>query len=270
MSDKAKAWSVVGGIVAALLLILLLASTCWGVPAGHVGVVSSFGEVSDTTLPPGGPYLVKPWKSIKNIQVQTQKDEQPTTVPCRNGLAVQMKAVIIYHLDPNKAPAMLRDVGEKYNETLVDPYFKNVVKDVCAEHDPEALYTAERQAVEGEILIRVQKVLGDRGIIVEQTMIQDPILPDVVVSRIQAKVGAEQDVQRMTYVLKQKKLEADAKVVEARGIAEAQTIIKKDLDDNYLRFMWIMALKEHSGSIIYVPTGSDGLPFFNPVHPGHK
>jgi hypothetical protein len=58
-------------------------------------------------------------------------------------------------------------------------------------------------------------------------------------------------------------LEAESKVIQAKGIAEAQTIIKKDLTDEYIRYLWVMALKEHQGAIIYVPTGQDGLPFFH-------
>lgn len=259
---------IIGGVivVALVLLIVLFCSLVWSVPAGSVGVVSSFGQVSDDTLAPGGPYLIKPWKSVRRMSVQTQKDEEPSTVPTSNGLAVQMKAVLLYHLDPAKAPGMARDVGEKYQEKLVDPYFKNAVRDVCAEFPPEAMYTADRQKVEAKVLARVLKDLGDRGVVVEAVMLQDPVLPEVVTARIQAKVGAEQDAQRMEYVLKQKRLEAEAKVVEAEGIAKAQKIIQKDLSREYLVYLWIMALKEHSGATIYVPTGGDGLPFFKDVN----
>lgn len=104
-------------------------------------------------------------------------------------------------------------------------------------------------------------------------MIQDPVLPKVVQDRVQAKVGAEQDALRMQYIfkqkeqdglanLRQKELESQAKIVEAKGIAEAQNIIKKDLDDNYLRYLWIQALKENHGATVYVPTGNDGMPLF--------
>lgn len=149
--------------------------------------------------------------------------------------------------------------------------FKNVVRDVCAKHPPEALYSNQRQSIEAEITARTQAELEPRGISVEAVMILDPVMPDVVVARIQAKVGAEQDAQRMEFVLKQKELEAKAKVAEAKGIAEAQQIIKKDLDDNYLRYLWIEALKEsakHNNATIYIPTGGDGMPMFGRVREG--
>jgi prohibitin 1 len=264
---------VVGGVVALVVLIATLSGVVWSIPAGNVGVVSSFGEVSDDTLQPGGPYLVKPWKKVQRLAVQTQKDEEPSTVPTKNGLAVTMNAVLLYHLDPSKAPAMVREVGDKYQDTLIRAYFRNAVRDTCAEFAPEAMYTAERQTVENKVLARVHETLGGRGIVVEAIMLQDPVLPEVVTGRIQAKVAAEQDAQRMEYVLRQKKLEADAKVVEAKGIAEAQKIIQKDLTREYLIYYWIQTLRDHQGATVYIPTGSDGLrtPFFKDLeHLGGK
>jgi len=260
----------IGGLV---LVILFMTSIVWSIPAGHIGVVSSFGEISDSTMSPGGPYFVKPWKTVQRMNVQVQKDEEPATVPTKNGLAVQVKAVLLFHLDPLKAPGMAREVGDKYTEKVVTPYFRNAVRDICAEYPPEALYTSDRTAVEAAVLSRVQKDLGPRGILVESVMLQDPVLPTVVTDRIQAKVGAEQDAQRMEFVLKQKELEAKAKVVEAEGIAKAQKIIKNDLDHNYLIYLWIEALKEsakHNNATIYIPTGSDGMPFFKVAKPGDK
>lgn len=148
-----------------------------------------------------------------------------------------------------------------------------MVRDVCAEYTPEALYTVERNTVETRALARMEKELATRGFVFEQVMLQDPVLPAIVTERIQAKIGAEQDVIRMQSVLKQKELEAQAKVVEAKGIAESQAIIKKDLDQKYLIYQWILAVKEasaHGNKVIYIPTGNDGLPLFQAVDPPLK
>lgn len=280
---EAKPALIISGVAAVLVVVLLLVllsgCVCWGVPAGHVGVVSSFGSVADDTLPAGGPYLVAPWKKVTYMSCQTQKNEEHASAPTKNGLTVQMTAVLLYQLKPGSAPNMLRQVGENYEERIVDPYFKNAVRDVCAEYEPEALYTVNRKTVEEGILTRIRGELEPLGIEVKDTMLQDPQLPPVVTERIQAKVAAEQDAIRMQSVFKQreqealankrqKELDAEAKVIEAKGIAEAQQIIKKDLDDNYLRYLWIEALKEsakHNNATIYVPTGSDGMPFFKNV-----
>jgi prohibitin 1 len=255
------------GLITGFAFLFFAAIFCFArIPVGHVGVVSTFGDVSDQTLAPGL-HVVMPWNGVTRMSTQTQVDEEPASVPTKKGLAITMKATLLFHLEPERAPSMLREVGEGY-PSVIAKNFRNAVRDVTAEFDAESFYTGDRVNVESRILDRVRKELSSRGIEIESVMLLDPVLPDAVKSRIEAKLAAEQDAARMEYVLKQKKLEADAKVIEAKGIAEAQTIIKKDLDDNYLRYLWVMALKEHTGSVIYVPTGSDGLPFFRSVHPG--
>lgn len=258
------------GIAVVVMLIGVYALCFVTVGKGEVGVLSWFGAVDDQTLDPG-PYLVHPLKKVYRMNTQTQKNEEEAVVPTKNGLAVKLKAVMLYHLSQAGAPKMAREVGDsKYEERVIDPPFRAAVRDACSEYPAEALYTSDRDKIEKAVFATISKELDGRGVVVESVMLLDPTLPDVVKQRIEQKVGAEQDAQRMEYVLKQKELEAKAKVVEAKGIADAQKIIKQDLDDNYLRYLWIMALKEHSGSIIYVPTGHDGLPFFQPVHPANK
>lgn len=52
---------------------------------------------------------------------------------------------------------------------------------------------------------------------------------------------------------------AEAEVIEARGLAEAQAIISETLTDEYLRYLYIRALESIEGQVIYVPTEA-GLP----------
>jgi prohibitin 1 len=270
---------VLAAIAAAVLLLVAAVAVVKGtttVPKGDVAVTSWFGQVDDGVLSPGL-HFVNPLKGVALWNVQTQKNEEPATVPTQGGLPVQLKATMLYHLDPLQVPRLAREVGESdFESRVIDPVFKNVVRDVCAEFSPEALYTVERNKVEAQVFAAAQKDLASRGVVVEAVMLLDPVLPPVVAERITAKVGAEQDAIRMQSVfksreqeamadLRRKELESQAKVVEAKGIAEAQLIIKKDLDENYIRYLWVQALSHHPGAVIYVPTGSDGLPILKHV-----
>lgn len=275
-----------GGFVLMLVCCLFVGSCCtvYSVPPGNIGLVTSFGKIEETYLADGGPYFVAPWKGVQRVSVQVQRNEEDATVPTKGGLSVQVKANLIYKLDRAKAVGVMKEVGVKYEEKIIDPYFRNAVRDVCAEFSPEALYTSERQTVEDLVFKRVSKELEPRGFVCESVMIQDPRLPAVVTERIQAKVAAEQDAIRMQSVFKQieqeamankrqKELEAEAKVIEAKGISEAQLIIKKDLDSNYLVYLWIEALKENAknshATTIYIPTNpATGLPTFAPTEKG--
>lgn len=270
MSERSQRFAVLGTIAMIVMLACGYAFCFVTVGKGEVGVMSWFGDVQDGTLD-SGPHLVHPLKKVYRMNTQTQKNEEPASVPTKNGLQVSMKATMLYHIDRQSAPRLAREVGDVgYEERVIDPIFKAAVRDACAEFPAEALYTQDREKVESRVFAQCTKELGARGVTVEQVMLLEPQMPQVVKDRIEAKVGAEQDVERMQFVLKTRKLEADAKVIEAQGIADAQKIVKKDLDHNYLVYLWIEALKEsakHNNATIYIPTGGDGMPLFRDVKP---
>ncbi len=122
--------------------------------------------------------------------------------------------------------------------------------------------------IEDDLLKIVQSMVADRGFVIEAVRLRDVALPSVLSNRITDKLAAEQEAQAMTYVLQKAEQEARRKKVEAQGIADAQQIIKKDLDPHYLSYLWIEALKEsakHNNATIYIPTGVDGMPMFKAV-----
>jgi regulator of protease activity HflC (stomatin/prohibitin superfamily) len=266
--------AALGGVaVAGVGTVILFFMCCFvTVGKGEVGVTTWFGQAEDQTLEPG-PHVVHPFKRVIHMNTQVQKLEEPATVPTKNGLSVKMNAVCLYRLDEAHAPRMAREVGDReYKDVIVTPVFYNAVREATAEFEPEALYTAERTKVEGRVMAIASKELGARGVVVESVMVLDPVLPDVVRHRIEAKVAAEQDAIRMQSVFTQKELEgkankrmkeleAEAKVIEAKGLADAQAIIKKELDDAYLKYLFINALKDHNGTTIYVPIDNNGMPF---------
>jgi prohibitin 1 len=208
----------VAGVAVAVLFCLALVGGCAGcakVPAGHVGVVSTFGKVADEPLAEG-----------------------------------------------------LSAVGENYEEVVVFPQFRSAVRSATTKYEAKDLYTVHREQVEDDLAKAVRTALGLRGILVESVLLRDIQFPQAVKERIEAKLAAEQDAQRMQFVLQKEKQEAERKRVEAQGIADAQQIIKKDLSHEYLIYLWIEALKEgakHNNAVIYVPTGTDGMPLFRGV-----
>jgi regulator of protease activity HflC (stomatin/prohibitin superfamily) len=65
---------------------------------------------------------------------------------------------------------------------------------------------------------------------------------------IESKINAEQDAQKMVFVLQKEKQEAERKRVEAQGIADYQRIISTGLTDKQLRYETIKAQKELAAS----------------------
>jgi regulator of protease activity HflC (stomatin/prohibitin superfamily) len=260
------------GVLAALAVILGTVFAGCGVTtvaAGHAGVVSTFGEVNEAVLDAGITWLA-PWRSIHELSLQTKEDKEAASVPTKEGASVQLEASLLYSLAKDRAAEVYRTVGKNYEEVLVQSQFRSALRGATTHYKAEDLYTANREKIEGEIFAAVKEALAKRGIVAEAVMLRGMELPKVVSSRIEAKLGAEQDNLRMTFVLQQAQKESERKVIEAKGIADAQAIIKKDLDHHYLVYLWIEALKEcaqHKNATIYVPTGPDGMPMFKAAGP---
>ena len=78
----------------------------------------------------------------------------------------------------------------------------------------------------------------------EQLLVRNITLPQSVKATIEGKINAEQEAQKMQFVLQKEKQEAERKRVEAQGIADYQRIINQGLTDQQLQYEQIKALKE--------------------------
>ena len=78
----------------------------------------------------------------------------------------------------------------------------------------------------------------------EQLLVRNITLPQSVKATIEQKINAEQDAQKMQFVLLKEKQEAERKRVEAQGIADYQRIINIGLTDQQLQYEQIKAYLE--------------------------
>jgi regulator of protease activity HflC (stomatin/prohibitin superfamily) len=69
-------------------------------------------------------------------------------------------------------------------------------------------------------------------------------LPESVKQSIEQKINAEQDAQKMQFVLQKEQQEAQRKRIEAQGIADYQRIISESLTDKQLQYETIKAQLE--------------------------
>ena len=83
-----------------------------------------------------------------------------------------------------------------------------------------------------------------RGLDLEQLLVRNITLPNKVKAAIEEKINAEQDAQKMLFVLQKEKQEAERKRVEAQGISDYQRIINTGLTSQQLQYEQIKAMKE--------------------------
>jgi regulator of protease activity HflC (stomatin/prohibitin superfamily) len=185
------------------------------------------------------------------------------SVPTKEGLSVQLEISLQYHLNPDNASRIYKSVGENYAEIILQPQFRSVVRGVTARYEAKALYTSERNEVSQIIASELSKLTEPRGITVEAAPLRQIILPAGLTASIEEKLKAEQESQRMEFILKKESQEADRKRIEAKGIADFQAIISKGLTPPLLKWKGIEAtekLATSSNSKIVVIGGKDGLP----------
>jgi len=258
-----KTTASVAGLAALLFSVIAVSQIFTVIPAGNVGVVDFFGTVSDNTLK-SGINFVNPFARVVKFSVKTQEIKEVMDVPSKEGLTVQLEISVLYHLDPEKAARVYKSVGENYVEVILEPQFRSVSRGVTAGYEAKALYTSEREMLAQIIMADLEKIVGVRGIIIESSPLRRIGLPPGLTAAIEEKLRAEQESQRMQFVLTKEKQEAERKRIEAQGISDFQAIVTRGISDQLLRWKGIEATEKLAASqnakVVIIGAGKDGLP----------
>ncbi len=253
----------VSGIIAILFLIIAIFQMLTVIPAGHVGVVDFFGHVSSKTLK-AGINLRNPLARIVKMSIKTQELTEDMPVPSKEGLTVQLDVTTLFHLDPEKAAEIYKTVGADYVSIILVPQFRSVCRGVTANYEAKALYTAQRELLAKAIQMDLNSQVNSRGIIIENVPLRRVGLPKKVTDAIEDKLKAEQESQRMEWVLTKEKQEAERKRIEAKGISDFQNIVAQGISQPLLRWKGIEATEKLASSpnakVIVIGSGKDGLP----------
>jgi len=244
--------------------ILALTQFFTQVPAGHVGVVDLFGIVSKKTLP-AGINLVNPLARVIKFSIQTKEHKETMEVLSREGLTIGLEISALYRLDPDSAARVYKTVaGGDYETIILIPQFRSISRAVTASFQASALYSTERDRLGMAIQEELAKTVAPRGVTIETTPLRNVALPVQLTEAIEQKQKADQESQRMEFILTKEKQEADRKRIEAKGIADFQTIVAAGISEQLLRWKGIEATEKLAGSpntkVIIVGAGKDGLP----------
>ncbi|MDP2208935.1 MAG: prohibitin family protein [Bacteroidota bacterium] len=250
-------------IVTVVAFILSITQIFTVIPAGNVGVVDFLGNVSENTLK-AGVNFVNPLARVIKMSIKTQEIKERMEVPSKEGLAVGLEISALFHLNPDKAAEVYKTVGENYVGIILEPQFRSVTRGVTAGYEAKALYTSEREILGQQITAGLQNLVAPRGITIEVTPLRQVVLPAGLTAAIEEKLRAEQESQRMQWVLTKEKQEADRKAIEAQGISNFQKIVAQGISDPLLRWKGIEATikiaESQNSKIVIIGSGKDGLP----------
>lgn len=250
-------------VIFIISLIIMISSCFTVIPAGHVGVVDFLGYVSDRTLK-AGVNVVNPLARIIKMSIKTQEIKESMDVPSKEGLTVGLEASVLFHLDPEKAANVYKTVGVNYVSIILEPQFRSVTRGVTASYEARALYTSEREILSQQISNSLQNLVQHRGIVIESVPLRRIVLPPGLTAAIEEKLRAEQESQRMEWVLQKEKQEAERKSIEAKGIADFQRIVTQGISEPLLRWKGIEATlkiaESQNAKVVIIGSGKDGLP----------
>ena len=256
-------------LVFGVALVVVLSSMS-SVPTGHVGVVTMFGRVTGMALGEGL-HLVNPLARVAELSVKTQEIKEHASVPSKEGLIMGVEASILYHLDPVQAASVYQKLGPTYAEILLVPTFRSGIRAITAANTAAALYSDARESIARNILDDVSRQVAPRGIVVENVLLRDLQLPETLKRAIEAKQQAQQEAQRMEFVLQREQQEAQRKRVEAAGIKDFQDIVSQGISEKLLEWKGIEAtvelVKSQNSKVIVVGNSRNGLPL---VYAGEK
>ncbi len=243
--------------IAFLMIIAGILTKCIvQINAGQVGVKSLFGKIQNDVLG-SGLHFINPFMEVRRLDVKTQNytmsgihdegqksGDDAIRVLTSDGLEVTIDLTVLYKLLPSEAPRLLRETGDDYTDKIVRPLTRTKIRDNAVYYEAIALYSSKRDEFQQRIFKSIEDDFKKRGLILEQLLVRNITLPESVKATIEQKINAEQDAQKMQFVLVKERQEAERKRVEAQGIADYQRIINTGLTDQQLQYEQIKAYLE--------------------------
>jgi regulator of protease activity HflC (stomatin/prohibitin superfamily) len=257
-APKEIVWRSSIALAIAACLPLLLAGSIVVVPSGMGGVrVSQISGTIPGTLYPGVHFIAPLMDSVQTFDLRDHvftagaMDESGKKLAQGTGLNVQSKEglniglgiTVRYRLDPNKLASVQAHLPQPADKELVPPVVASAWRDLAPEYTVREIFSTKREEVRGRAAGVITKKLADDGIVVEEVMLSDIQLPPEYAQGLEGLLLKEQQDDQMAVdtdiqqkqvkiaelqaeaeeVQKVKAAEGDAqsKVVEAKGEADA-------------------------------------------------
>lgn len=231
-----------------LVLCASWTSACAIVRPGEVGVKSRLGRVEDQVHDPGPVAINGFTTQLIRVPTRTINREVQLNLPSKEGLNVSADISILYHIERDQAPDVIRTVGLDYENTLILSVFRSASADICARFYAKDMHSGKRAEIEKEIRSQMESVLVERGFVIEQVLLKSISLPPGLYTAIEDKLEAEQEAQRMQFVLQREKQEAQRKRLEAEGVRDAQKILADGLSETIIEWRSLEVMENLSAS----------------------
>lgn len=259
---KALSVKVIGAILV-LLLVWALAPFAT-VPAGYRGVMTTFGNPSNEVLSEGIHFRVPVAQKLNLVNVSIQKGEGEGDAASRDLQTVHTRVALNYHVRPDGAVSVFRDLGNEPGQRIIIPAVQEAVKAVTARFTAEELI-AKRTDVRDQIVAQLRERLARHGIVVDEFSIVNFNFSKSFNEAIEAKTTAEQLKLKAERDLQRIEVEAKQRIAQARGEAESLAVQRMQVTPELIRLREMenqrLAIEKWDGKLPHVAGGA--VPFIN-------
>jgi regulator of protease activity HflC (stomatin/prohibitin superfamily) len=251
-------WRLPAALALAGCLPMLIAASIVVVPSGMGGVrVSQIAGTLPGTLHPGVHWVAPLVQSVKLFDLRDHlftagitdeggkdsKQKSALDVQSREGLNIALAVTVRYHLDPRRLDHVEEHLPQPVDKELVPPVVASAWRELTPGYTVQEIFSSKREEVRAKAAATITRKLGADGIVVDEVMLRNIQLPDEYAKGLEGLLLKEQENDQMGVAteiqqkqvkiaelqaeaeavrkVKQSEGEAQSRVVEAKGEADA-------------------------------------------------
>ena len=261
-------------LIGLFFVFTFLKSTFVFIPAGRVGVVYDKGVgVKPYYLKEGLSLTIPFWQSVTLFDTRLREYTMSATAdegalrkddsldaPTADGQQVKVDATVLFRIDGAFAPIIYQTIGPDYVDKLIRPFSRSQIRMVISRYTAPAIYSEKRQEAEAVMTKEIGELLASKNVIIDKVLLRAVYFSPEYSRAIEQKVIAEQKVKQAEFEVKEATQRAQAKIAEAKGLSEAQSLQKSTLTQEFLQFE---SIKKWDGKLPQVVGGNGSAPFIN-------
>lgn len=243
--------------------VILAFNSVYIVNAGERAILITLGNPSDATLTEGLHFKLPIVQSIVLMDIKTQKNEVEASAASKDLQTVNTKIAVNYRVDSSSAPSIYKEIGVNYVDRILSPAIQESIKASTAQFTAEELIT-KREQVRDAIQTILREKMSERGLVIEDVLIIDFEFSKSFNGAIEDKVTAEQNALKELNQLKAVEYQAQQRITQAKGEAEAIKIQAQAItSQGGKEYVQLQAIAKWNGQMPQVTGGA--LPFINLV-----
>lgn len=213
------------------------------IESGQVGIKATTGKYDETPLNPGFHFYLPVFQKVIIVDTKVRllnyrsveeisgfdpsiKINGAISVLDSRGLPVSIELTVQYRLTASGAPSTIATWGLSWEDKIVNPVVRNVVRNIVGGFNAEELPMKRNEiATMLDTLIKQQvNDLADGSVTIESVQLREIVLPEKIKEQIERVQIANQESERVRYEVLRTKQEAEKRAALASGEAEAKRI----------------------------------------------